>query len=193
MKNLSSLSSCKWYSESLIAKFNVRYSLALTFKFQICYLNKKCFFLVSDCPLEMTRHIVDTIDLGHVLPPRRLLSSVNMCAVILKQCGALSGTSGLYYMLRVLLCVGANVKAMLLQRSSIHAGYFSTISKVRVTTIDTLTTFFQHFENFSWDKSFLDSVFEVFVEPSLSKIPIECLQHPTPLMKLLVVWSQIPR
>lgn len=141
----------------------------------------------------MTRHIVDTIDLGHVLPPRRLLSSVNMCAVILKQCGALSGTNGLYYMLRVLLCVGANVKAMLMQRSSIHPGYFSTISKVRVTTIDTLTTFFQHFENFSWDKNFLDSVFEVFVEPSLSKIPIECLQHPTPLMKLIVVWSQIPR
>lgn len=141
----------------------------------------------------MTRHIVDNLDLGHVLPPRRLLSSVNMCAVILKQCGALSGTDGLYYMLRVLLCVGANVKAMLMHRSSVHAGYFSTISKVRVTTVETLTTFFEHFENFSWNKSFLDSVFEVFIEPSLSKMPVECLQHPTPLMKLLVVWSQIPR
>lgn len=141
----------------------------------------------------MTRHIVDTLDLEHVLPPRRLLSSVNMCAVILKQCGALSGTEGLYYMLRVLLCVGANVKAILMHRSSVHAGYFSTISKVRVTTVETLSTFFQHFENFSWNKSFLDSVFEVFIEPSLSKMPVECLQHPTPLMKLLVVWSQIPR
>lgn len=141
----------------------------------------------------MTRRINDTIDLSHVLPPRRLLSSVNMCAVILKQCGALSGTEGLYYMLRVLLCVGANVKGMLGQRNSIHAGYFSTISKVRVTTIETLTTFFQHFENFSWDRSFLDSVFVVFVEPSLSKMPVECLQYPTPLMKLFVVWSQIPR
>lgn len=150
-------------------------------------------FLVSECPLEMVHHIVNTVDLGHVLPPRRLLSSVNMCAVILKQCGALSGTNGLYYILRVLLCVGANVKAMLNHRSFVHAGYFSTISKVRVTTIETLTTFFELFENFSWNRSFLKSVFEVFIEPSLSKMPIECLQHPTPLMKMLIVWSQIPR
>lgn len=141
----------------------------------------------------MIRHIVNTIDLEHVLPPRRLLSSVNMCAVILKQCGALSGINGLYYMLRVLLCVGANIKAMLMQRPSIHAGYFSTISKIRVTTIETLTTFFLHFENFSWNRNYLDSIFEVFVEPSLSKMPVECMQHPTPLMKLLVVWTQIPR
>ncbi|XP_001952794.2 small subunit processome component 20 homolog [Acyrthosiphon pisum] len=160
---------------------------------QMVFRVLNCQVQFSECPLVMTRHIVDTLDLEHVLPPRRLLSSVNMCAVILKQCGALSGTDGLYYMLRVLLCVGANVKAILMHRSSVHAGYFSTISKVRVTTVETLTTFFQHFENFSWNKSFLDSVFEVFIEPSLSKMPVECLQHPTPLMKLLVVWSQIPR
>lgn len=141
----------------------------------------------------MTRHIVDTTDLTHIFPPRRLLSLVNMCAVILKQCGALCGTNGLLYTLRVLLCIGANVKAMLMQRSSIHAGYINTISKVRITTIQTLTTFFQQFENFLWDRSFLDSVFEVFVDPSLSKMPTECLEHPTTLMKLLVVWSQIPR
>lgn len=141
----------------------------------------------------MTQHIISTFDLGHVLPPRRLLSSVNMCAVILKQCGALLGTNGLYYMLKVLLCVGANVKAMLNHRSSVHAGYFSTISKIRVTTIETLTTFFEQFENFSWDKNFLKSIFKVFFEPSLGKMPTECLQHPTPLMKMLIVWSQIPR
>lgn len=141
----------------------------------------------------MVRHIVNTIDLEHVLPPRRLLSSVNMCAVILKQCGALSGTNGLYYMLKVLLCIGANIKAMLMNRSSVHAGYLNTISKVRITTIETLTAFFQHFENFSWTRSFLSSVFEVFVEPSLSKMPIECFQYPTPLMRCLVIWSQIPR
>lgn len=80
-----------------------------------------------------------------------------------------------------------------MNRSSVHAGYLNTISKVRITTIETLTAFFQHFENFSWTRSFLSSVFEVFVEPSLSKMPIECFQYPTPLMRCLVIWSQIPR
>ncbi|XP_050435060.1 small subunit processome component 20 homolog [Adelges cooleyi] len=152
-----------------------------------------CQIEYSDCPVEMTRHIVETIDLGNVLPPRRLLSSVNMCAVILKQCGALTGTSGLYYMLKVLLCVGANIKAILSNRLDVHVGYLSTISKVRVTTIETLSTFFEQFENFSWNRNFLNSIFDVFVEPSLVKMPVECAQHPTPLMKLMIIWSKIPR
>ncbi|XP_050524775.1 small subunit processome component 20 homolog [Daktulosphaira vitifoliae] len=147
----------------------------------------------SECPLEMIHHIINSIDLGHVLPPRRLLSSVNMCAVIMKQCGALTGSNGLYYLLRVMLCIGANVKAILLNRSSVHTGYLNTISKVRVTTIETLTTFFEQFEHFSWKRNFLDAIFNVFVEPSLVKLPIECVQHPTPLMKLMVIWSKIPR
>ncbi|KAG8313355.1 U3 snoRNP protein [Homalodisca vitripennis] len=141
----------------------------------------------------MVSHIQDSLNLSCMTPPKRLLSTAKLLAVVLTQCGSLLSHDALQFLLRVLLSVGATVATVLSRRDDVHAGYLGILRNIRTAAINVMTNFFSAFENFPWTAAELDAVFEVFVWPYLSKLPDEGVYSPTALLKLIMAWTQIPR
>ncbi|RZF48294.1 hypothetical protein LSTR_LSTR010257 [Laodelphax striatellus] len=148
---------------------------------------------IKDSVSETVAHIAATLDLGAMVPPRRLQSSVNLLSVVLEQCGGLMAHHLLAYLLQVLVCIGQMTRCALLARDSVHAGYLVHLRQVRNSAIDVLARFFDSFDKYPWTSQEIDAVFEVFVWPYLEKLPIEGVHSPTSLMKLMMAWSKNQR
>ncbi|XP_054276631.1 small subunit processome component 20 homolog [Macrosteles quadrilineatus] len=148
---------------------------------------------VQDDAAAMVQSVQSTLDLSAMVPPKRLLSTVNLLMVVLSQCGSLLSEEALRFLLRVLLCVGVTVSSALSQREVVHAGYFNILKNIRTAAFGVIIKFFSAFETFPWTSQELDVVYNVFVWPYLPKLPVEGIHSPTPLMKLFMAWSQLPR
>lgn len=109
----------------------------------------------------MISSVVEKLDLSSMVPPKRLLSTVNLLSVVLTQVGSLLSQHALQFLLRVLMCVGATVSAGLRQREVVHPGYVTVLRNIRNTSLNVLTGFFSTFETFAWSHDELNAVFEV--------------------------------
>lgn len=137
--------------------------------------------------------ILESLDLEHLIPPKRLQSSVNLLSVILEKCGRLMGERLLSYLLRVLLCISAVVQGALACRDVVHPGYLTTLLSLRNSCQGIAARFFEHFDNYAWSEVEVDTLFRILVWPWLEKLPVEGIHSPTALLKLFLVWSKHPR
>lgn len=156
--------------------------LDMAFKLILPYIN-------IESPLHMCQQMRDSINLEQVIPPKRLLSLVNLADIVLSHCGSLAMNK----LLRIILCVGGYVASILSQRSQVHSGYLNILSKVKTTSILALNEFFERYSDFEYGIDTLDAIFNTFVWPGLEKLNTEGVYSPTALTKLFIVWSKEPK
>ncbi|PSN56059.1 hypothetical protein C0J52_11812, partial [Blattella germanica] len=149
--------------------------------------------LVQDDPKAMVDSIIDKLDLEHIVPPRRLQSSLNLLSIIMERFGRLMGEKMLSYVLRVLLCISSIVQGTLMQRDVLHPGYLPILLTLRNTCQEIAARFFEHMDTYPWSEVELDVVFRMLVWPWLDKLPVEGIHSPTSLLKLFLVWSRNAR
>ncbi|KAI4482212.1 hypothetical protein M0804_008763 [Polistes exclamans] len=141
----------------------------------------------------LIENIVDSIDLNNVIPPKRLLSIVNLLGIMIEQFGAKMTNQILPYLLGILMCIGAKVKGILQRSDQVHSGYLSSIKNIKTNCIAIMARFFSHFEDYQWKRHEIDAVLNVIVFPWLEKLPMEGIHSPTALLKLFISWSQNSR
>uniref|UniRef100_A0A6P7FQB3 Small subunit processome component 20 homolog n=1 Tax=Diabrotica virgifera virgifera TaxID=50390 RepID=A0A6P7FQB3_DIAVI len=149
-------------------------------------------FLVDD-PFDMVNTIYKDCNLETFLPPKRLLSTINLLGVIHEQCGGLMGNEVLTYLLKVILVIGSHLKFAFDLISEVHAGYLAILRNLRVSCIKIIEKFFDHFDRYPWTTRQIDALFAVFVWPYLDKLNIEGIHSPTALLKLIAQWGSNPR
>ncbi|KMR04659.1 small subunit processome component 20-like protein [Lasius niger] len=140
-----------------------------------------------------TEKIVDATDLSNVIPPKRIQSAVNLLAIVMEQFGGKMSTRLLPRLLRILICILAEVIGILRRSDEVYPGYLSAIKNVRTSCIGILARFFAHFEDYDWKRCEIDAVFHVAIFPWLQKLPVEGIHSPTALLKLFMAWGQNPR
>ncbi|KAJ4437559.1 hypothetical protein ANN_17704, partial [Periplaneta americana] len=149
--------------------------------------------MIQDNPVAMVDSILNELDLQHIIPPKRLQSSLNLLNVIMDKFGRLMGQKILPYLLRVLFCISAIIFGSLTQREIIHPGYLPILLRLRNSCQEISAKFFEHFDNYIWSNAEVDTVFRILVWPCLEKLPVEGIHSPTALLKLFLVWSRHPR
>ncbi|XP_012535697.1 small subunit processome component 20 homolog [Monomorium pharaonis] len=142
---------------------------------------------------KYAKNIVDIVDLSNVMPPKRMQSAVNLLAIIIEQFGGKMSTKLLPRLLRILICILAEVDGILRRSGEVYPGYLTMIKNVRTSCVGILARFFTHFENYDWKRHEIDAVYHVAIFPSLQKLPIEGIHSPTALLKLFMAWSQNSR
>lgn len=142
---------------------------------------------------DMVKNVSANINLEKFIPPKKLQSTANLLSIILDQFGGLMGNELLKYLLKIVLIMGATLKGVLEQSSNVHSGYNKSLREVRNSCIKIVEKFYRQFESYPWTQMEINAVFEVFVFPYLSKLNIEGIHSPTPLLKLFALWGSIPR
>ncbi|KOC63433.1 Small subunit processome component 20 like protein [Habropoda laboriosa] len=142
---------------------------------------------------QLTQKIIDTVDLSNVIPPKRLQSAINLLGILIEQCGSKMGQKLLPFLLRLVICILAEVTGILQRSDRVYVGFLTSIRNVRTSCILILTRFFNHFEDYAWNDHEVDALFNVAVFPQLEKLPMEGIHSPTPLLKLMMSWSQNSR
>ncbi|CAL7939981.1 unnamed protein product [Xylocopa violacea] len=142
---------------------------------------------------QLTHDIINTVDLNNVIPPKRLQSAVNLLGILIEQFGSKMTKKLLPYLLDLVICILAEVTGILQKSDKVHTGYLTSIKNVRTSCILILARFFGHYENYEWSEYEIDALFNVAVFPWLEKLPMEGIHSPTPLLKLLMAWSQNSR
>ncbi|XP_072743036.1 small subunit processome component 20 homolog [Anoplolepis gracilipes] len=140
-----------------------------------------------------TENIVNAIDLSNVMPPKRMQSAVNLLAIVMEQFGGKMSTRLLPRLLRILICILAEVTGILHKSDEVYPGYLTAIKNVRTSCIGILARFFAHFEDYDWKRHEIDAVYHVAIFPWLKKLPVEGIHSPTALLKLFMAWGQNPR
>ncbi|KAG5310535.1 UTP20 protein, partial [Acromyrmex insinuator] len=141
---------------------------------------------------KYTENIIDTIDLNNVMPPKRMQSAVNLLAIVIEQFGGKMSKKLLPCLLRILICILAEVNGILRRSEEVYPRYLSMIKNVKTSCVGILARFFTHFENYDWKQHEIDAVYHV-IFPLLQKLPIEGIHSPTVLLKLFMAWSQNSR
>lgn len=149
--------------------------------------------MIKDDVVLMVDDISATLNLEQMIPPKRLLSAINLLNVIMAQCGSLMGDVSVKFLLQVLLCIGQITAAALSSHDNIHTGYLNLLKNIRNMSIDVAGKFFSCFQSYTWASSEIDATFKAFVWPWLHRLPVEGIHSPTSLMKLFLVWSQHTR
>lgn len=138
-------------------------------------------------------NIIDATDLSNVTPPKRMQSAVKLLAIMMEEFGGKMSTRLLPCLLRILICILAEVTGILRKSDEVYSGYLPAIKNVRTSCIDILTRFFKHFEDYNWKRHEIDAVYHVAIFPWLQKLPIEAIHSPTALLKLFMTWGENPR
>ncbi|XP_023019456.2 LOW QUALITY PROTEIN: small subunit processome component 20 homolog [Leptinotarsa decemlineata] len=148
---------------------------------------------LHDDPVMMVESILNNTSLDTFLPPKRMQSTINLLNVILEQCGGLMGDTILSYLLQILMIIGAFLKVAFDNVEQVHSGYLSVLKLIRSSAMKMLGRFFSQFVKYSWNNKQINTIFELFVWPNLSKLNIESIHSPTALLKLIAIWASNPR
>ncbi|XP_064199288.1 small subunit processome component 20 homolog [Anguilla rostrata] len=142
--------------------------------------------------VEAVQRAVEQTDLSAVLPLGRQHSLFNLVDVVIQKLGHLIHQY-LPKVLQILLCVTASVCTILDQRDQLKAGCISPLKNLRRLGILRINDFFDGFESYSFSADELDAVFQAVVWPQVCRLPTESPYAPTPLLKLIRVWSRNAR
>ncbi|XP_036373482.1 small subunit processome component 20 homolog [Megalops cyprinoides] len=142
--------------------------------------------------VEAVQRAVEQTDLSAVLPLGRQHSLLNIVDVVIHKLGHLIHLY-LPKVLQILLCVTASVSKILDQRDQVKPGCVSPLKFLRRLGILRIQDFFDGFESYSFSAEELDAVFQAVVWPQVCRLPTESPYAPTPLLKLIHVWSKNSR
>ncbi|KAM4615221.1 small subunit processome component 20 homolog [Polymixia lowei] len=143
------------------------------------------------CLAAVERAVAET-DVRAVLPLGRQHSLLNIINVVIDKLGHLMG-GYLPKVLQILLCFTASVSTILDRRKELKPGCISPLKNLRRLGILRIQDFFDGFDSYSFSPDELDAVLEAVVWPQVCRLPTESPYSPTPLLKLIHVWSKNAR
>uniref|UniRef100_A0A8D0C7S2 UTP20 small subunit processome component n=1 Tax=Scleropages formosus TaxID=113540 RepID=A0A8D0C7S2_SCLFO len=140
--------------------------------------------------LSAVQRAAEQTDVSAILPLGRQHSLLNMLDVVIHKLGHLIQHS-LPKVLQILLCLTASVSTILERRDQV--GSINPLKNLRRLGILRIQDFFAGFESYSFSTEELDAVFQAVVWPQVCRLPTESPYAPTPLLKLIHVWSKNAR
>ncbi|CAB1345772.1 unnamed protein product [Coregonus sp. 'balchen'] len=140
---------------------------------------------------QVDKAIAET-DSSAVLPLGRQHSLLNIVNTVISKLGHLIHTH-LPKVLQILLCVTASISTILNQREQLKAGCIAPLKNLRRLGVLRIQDFFDGFDSYSFTPDELDAVFQAIVWPQVCRLPTESPYSPTPLLKLIHVWSKNAR
>ncbi|XP_039210035.1 small subunit processome component 20 homolog [Crotalus tigris] len=132
------------------------------------------------------------LDLSQVLPLGRQHSLFNSLEVVLKNMGHLI-SQNLPEILQILLCMTATVSHILQQREKIQLRFINQLKNLRRLGLKLIADFFSDFETYGFSGEEIDAVFCAVVWPQITRLASESQYSPTPLLKIIHIWSKNPR
>ncbi|XP_017372073.1 small subunit processome component 20 homolog [Cebus imitator] len=135
---------------------------------------------------------VEDLDLSKVLPLGRQHGILNSLEIVLKNISHLISTY-LPKILQILLCMTATVSHILDQREKIQLRFINPLKNLRRLGIKMVTDIFLDWESYQFRTEEIDAVFHGAVWPQISRLGSESQYSPTPLLKLISVWSRNAR
>ncbi|KAK2893002.1 hypothetical protein Q8A67_012990 [Cirrhinus molitorella] len=143
------------------------------------------------CLAAVERAVAET-NMSAVLPLGRLHGVLNTIEMLIHQMG--------YYIhihmpkvLQIVLCITASVSYILDHRNQLRSGCINPLKNLRRLGILRIQEFFDGFESYSFTADEIDAVFQAVVWPKVCLLSSESPYTPTPLLKVIFVWSQNPR
>ncbi|XP_060759153.1 small subunit processome component 20 homolog [Neoarius graeffei] len=143
------------------------------------------------CLAAVERAMAET-DSSSVLPLGRQHGMLNIIDIVLHRLGHLIQTY-LPKLLQILLCVTASVALLLERREQLKPGCIGPLKNLRRLGLLRIQDFFDNFESYHFTADELDAVFHAIVWPQVCRLRSESTYAPTPLLKLIHVWSMNTR
>lgn len=135
---------------------------------------------------------VEGLDLSKVLPLGRQHGVLNSLEIVLKNISHLI-SAYLPKILQILLCMTATVSHILDQREKIQLRFINPLKNLRRLGIKMVTDIFLDWESYQFRTEEIDGVFHGAVWPQICRLGSESQYSPTPLLKLISVWSRNAR
>ncbi|TRY84423.1 hypothetical protein DNTS_032451, partial [Danionella cerebrum] len=154
-------------------------------------LEPVCHHAEGLCLAAVERAVAQT-NLSAVIPLGRLHSLLNMIEMLLSKLGHLISIY-LPKVLQILLCIMASVTFIQDHKEQLKPGCINPLKNLRRLGILRIQNFFDNFETYSFTADELDAVFQVVIWPRVCLISTESSNAPSPLMKVICVWSQNAR
>ncbi|KAM9672998.1 small subunit processome component 20 homolog isoform 2-T2 [Trichechus inunguis] len=134
----------------------------------------------------------EDLDLSKVLPLGRQHGILNSLEIVLKNISHLI-SAYLPKILQILLCMTATVSHILDQREKIQLRFINPLKNLRRLGIKMITDIFLDWESYQFRTEEIDAVFHGAVWPQISRLGSESQYSPTPLLKLISIWSRNAR
>lgn len=154
-------------------------------------LEPVCHHAEGACLAAVERAVAET-NLSAVPPLGRQHSLLNTIEMLIHKMGHLIHIY-LPKVLQILLCITASVSFILDHREQLKPGCINPLKNLRRLGILRIQDFFDDFESYSFTADELDAVFQAVVWPKVCLLSTESPYSPTPLLKVIRVWSQNPR
>uniref|UniRef100_A0A2K6GGT3 UTP20 small subunit processome component n=1 Tax=Propithecus coquereli TaxID=379532 RepID=A0A2K6GGT3_PROCO len=135
---------------------------------------------------------VEDLDLSKVLPLGRQHGILNSLEIVLKNISHLI-SAYLPKILQILLCMTATVSHILDQREKIQLRFINPLKNLRRLGIKMVTDIFLDWESYQFRTEEIDAVFHGAVWPQINRLGSESQYSPTPLLKLISIWSRNAR
>uniref|UniRef100_A0A452RNW1 UTP20 small subunit processome component n=1 Tax=Ursus americanus TaxID=9643 RepID=A0A452RNW1_URSAM len=135
---------------------------------------------------------VEDLDLSKVLPLGRQHGILNSLEIVLKNISHLIGAY-LPKILQMLLCMTATASHILDQREKIQLRFINPLKNLRRLGIKMVTDIFLDWESYQFRTEEIDAVFHGAVWPQIRRLGSESQYSPTPLLKLISIWSRNAR
>uniref|UniRef100_A0A8C0YXR7 UTP20 small subunit processome component n=1 Tax=Canis lupus familiaris TaxID=9615 RepID=A0A8C0YXR7_CANLF len=135
---------------------------------------------------------VEDLDLSKVLPLGRQHGILNSLEIVLKNISHLI-SAYLPKILQILLCLTATASHVLDQREKIQLRFINPLKNLRRLGIKMVTDIFLDWESYQFKTEEIDAVFHGAVWPQIRRLGSESQYFPTPLLKLISIWSRNAR
>lgn len=148
-------------------------------------------FKDGDCCSAVIRAVED-LDVSKVLPVGRQHGVLNSLEIVLKNISHLI-SAYLPKILQILLCMTAAISHILDQREKIQLRFINPLKNLRRLGIKMVTDIFLDWESYQFSAEEIDAVFHGTVWPQICRLGSESQYSPTPLLKLISIWSRNAR
>ncbi|XP_061420704.1 small subunit processome component 20 homolog [Lethenteron reissneri] len=148
-------------------------------------------FMEGSCVHAVTR-TVQELELGSVIPLGRQHGILNTVDTLMANVGHLLH-GHLSQLLQILLCMVASFSHILDQRDQVQPRSVALVKRLRRLGQDSLLHFFEDNDAYAFSAGELEAVFQALFWPLITRLSTESQYSPTPLLKLVQMWSQIPR
>ncbi|XP_078077201.1 small subunit processome component 20 homolog [Mustelus asterias] len=158
----------------------------------LCLLLEPAKHLAEGSCLFSVLQSVKSLDMSKVLPLGRQHSLLNGIEVVMKKLGHLIHDY-LPKLLQIVLCMTASVSQILQLRDQIQPRCINPLKHLRHLGINQIAAFFSGFESYAFTADEVDAVFHAVVWPQINRLATEGQYAPTPLLKLIHIWSKNAR
>lgn len=144
-------------------------------------------------PKDIYQKVMSALDLKSITTPGKLHSTLNLLDVVREYFGGYMKDELKSKFFNIFYGICAIIAGVLAQEDKVHIGYVKIMKNLRVIALTILRKLFEHFDKYPWNRDELYVIFETLLWPLISKLHIEGVNNPTPLLKLFNIWCLNPR